>query len=178
TNTADYTDGWYDTFKYTANYSGKLVASSCGQTTESTYLQVSGGCNGPTLGTSDDEFSGQSRVAIDVIAGSTYYFTWRCKSSHTTFPWTLSFTKVIKKVEENSILVTPNPTNGQFSISLMTYEFQPTEVIVIGLNGNIIYSSRWESGITQNVTLHAAPGIYSIIIKGKGETLTKKLIIQ
>ncbi len=177
-NTADYTDGWYDSFTYTPAASGKLKASSCGATTVDTYLAVGDGCSA-TLATSDNDCGGQSNVEIDAIAGKAYTFSWRSKSGLATFPWTLELITEVETVEYNDLItVSPNPNNGRFTISILSNEFQPTEVLVIDLKGSIVKSTNWESGSSQDFTLQTTPGMYFLKIKGKEKTLTHKLIIQ
>jgi len=178
-NTADYTDGWYDSFKYTAPASGTLRASTCGLTDVDTYVEIGELC-GAALASSDNDCGGQSSVEIPVVAGQAYGITWRSKSGLTSFPWTLSITTDIVDVssQSNVIIVYPNPNDGNFTISSNSKEnFKSVEILTT--TGILVTTLNAEIECSHTYSVKLQSGIYIVRITLENNSkLSTKLIVK
>jgi hypothetical protein len=89
-NDADNSNGsqW---FSFTPVSDGSLTISTCGLTTEDTYIEIYGKCDSSNLAENDDDCDFQSQITIDVTAGQTYLIKWRDEYTHSTFKWNLDY---------------------------------------------------------------------------------------
>ncbi|MBL7110630.1 MAG: PKD domain-containing protein [Bacteroidales bacterium] len=92
TNVADHTqhtDQWYT---YTATMNGKMTLSTCGLTSENTWVEVWDGCNAMWLGGNDNgcEMGNQSEANIEISLGQTYYIKWSGIYTAGVYNWTLT----------------------------------------------------------------------------------------
>ncbi|WP_066628998.1 T9SS type A sorting domain-containing protein [Labilibacter marinus] len=77
-------------FKYTATTNGKVIVSSCGQTTADTYVEIFDGCNLEAFTFSNDFCDKQSEVCFEVISGLTYWICWKDSYTLQTYEWFLT----------------------------------------------------------------------------------------
>ncbi len=76
-----------------------------------------------------------------------------------------------------AVNVYPNPTNGNFTITLSNMENAVVEITAI--DGRIVYSERFTSSNVKTIDLSAlSNGMYSIRVSNENSVLTKKLIKQ
>ncbi|MDQ3108389.1 MAG: T9SS type A sorting domain-containing protein [Bacteroidota bacterium] len=81
----------------------------------------------------------------------------------------------IQETNVAEINVYPNPTDGNFTISLSNMEDALVEIV--SMDGRIVYSSRFTGSTTKTVDLSTlANGIYSVHVSNETTVLTKKLI--
>ncbi len=95
-NIADNTGSVDQWFKYTATSNGKITLSTCGYTSEDTYVEVFESCQGMKIAESDDFCGPQSKVLFPVNKGETYYLNW--PAFNTSGAYTFN-------IEESSIAV-------------------------------------------------------------------------
>ena len=79
-----------------------------------------------------------------------------------------------------SISISPNPTSGEFSISMFSSQFETITLNIIDLNGKILRSSEVDitlgkNSIPMDIT-QFAPGIYTTEIIYLGHSFTRKVI--
>jgi len=76
--------------------------------------------------------------------------------------------------------VSPNPNNGNFSISYLLPQGKAGRFDVFDINGKIIYSKNlppWSTSQSVNLPTNVAEGIYSCVITSSSEKIFKKIII-
>ena len=78
--------------------------------------------------------------------------------------------------EPDRILVSPNPTNGQFTVSNIPMEINRIELLSIA--GAKIYQDEVAGDIYKSRLSgsNLAPGVYILLLKGKGKALLKNLL--
>ena len=104
-NTADHSGGKNQWFSYTATIDGLLIASSCGETTEDTQVEIWASCYSGAWWENDDGCGTQSEVAVIVSPGQTYYILWKSGKTSGTYNWTLTErTKIQGEYCENPIV--------------------------------------------------------------------------
>ena len=88
-NTADNSEGgqW---FYYTATADVIITISSCGFTSEDTYVQVYDTCGGALIASSDDDCASQSVVSFVADLDSTYYIWWKDNYTSAVYDWSLT----------------------------------------------------------------------------------------
>jgi hypothetical protein len=80
--------------------------------------------------------------------------------------------------EPDRIRVSPNPTNGQFTVFNIPIGINGIELLSIA--GGIIYKDEVAGDIYKSRLSgsNLAPGVYILLLKGKGKSIVKKLIIN
>jgi hypothetical protein len=79
-----------------------------------------------------------------------------------------------------SITLSPNPTNGEFSLSFVSSQFEKITVNILDLNGSKVWSNEMDitfgkNSIPMNIS-QFAPGIYNAEIRYLGHSFTRKVI--
>jgi hypothetical protein len=78
--------------------------------------------------------------------------------------------------------ISPNPSNGTFSLSLSNCKEQDFIAYIFTLSGNLIYESSinfTNDGNSRQIDLHDLPdGKYFIFLRGKADFFTKKIIVR
>jgi hypothetical protein len=79
-----------------------------------------------------------------------------------------------------SISISPNPTNGEFSISMVSSQFETIKLNIIDLNGQLVWSNDVDitfgkNSVPMNIS-QFAPGIYTAEIRYLGHSFTRKVI--
>ncbi len=88
---------------------------------------------------------------------------------------------VILNKDKFSVLISPNPGMGKFSIQLFNWNNQNGSVRIADMNGRIVYKKE---SIGRNVSTlpidiqGLAKGMYMVTIEGEGKKLVQKLVIQ
>ncbi len=78
-------------YSFTPTESGVYTASSCGKTTEDTYLEISkGSCGNDIIGSSDYNCNQQSLYSFYAEAGTTYQLIWANHRNLNSYSWDLS----------------------------------------------------------------------------------------
>lgn len=89
---ANHTQGYDRWFVYTAEHSGQVSFSSCGQTNENTCLFVYDETAESVIGSSNfTEGTLQSRVVIKVNKGEVYYLKWSSAFTNAKYKWTIAY---------------------------------------------------------------------------------------
>jgi hypothetical protein len=84
----------------------------------------------------------------------------------------------VQNFETNVIAIYPNPTNGQFNITLND-NYKKMNVIVYDLNGKPFYMANYENNDFVSINLKSAPGIYVVSIQlDQKEPIIRKIAIQ
>lgn len=83
----------------------------------------------------------------------------------------------------SSVQISPNPSNGNFTLQLVANENSPVSVKVFNLQGQAIYTSILNTvagqASTQSIKLdNAANGIYIIQVQASDALVTQKLIVK
>ena len=80
--------------------------------------------------------------------------------------------------EPDRILISPNPTNGQFTVSNIPFGIKGIELLSI--SGAKIYQDEVAGDIYKSRLSgsNLAPGVYILLLKGKGKRIVKELIIN
>lgn len=83
----------------------------------------------------------------------------------------------------SSFQVSPNPSNGNFTLQLVANEASPVNVKVFNLQGQAVYSSVFNTlagqANTQSINLNnAATGIYILQLQANDALVTQKLIVK
>jgi putative lipoprotein (rSAM/lipoprotein system) len=85
-------------------------------------------------------------------------------------------------VNQDLIIVLPNPSKGQFTIEVMLEKPAYVSLIIYDSESKLILSEKWgncEGMLEKQISLEGkAPGTYFLILKAGNETFTKKLIMQ
>ena len=84
----------------------------------------------------------------------------------------------IKERQEpgSSILISPNPSEGQFQLKFKPQGFKKIEIVDVF--GNMIYSSNIKTEIIDVDLSNQPNGIYFMQLKTETSTITKKIIIN
>ncbi|MBK7665881.1 MAG: T9SS type A sorting domain-containing protein [Sphingobacteriaceae bacterium] len=81
------------------------------------------------------------------------------------------------EIMNNDIVVSPNPTNGIFSVNMQTESLR--DIYVYDVNGKIVFESKGALEKSLNVDLsNQAEGIYFIRIMDAKTSVIKKVIKQ
>jgi hypothetical protein len=82
----------------------------------------------------------------------------------------------IKEIDEAHIIITPNPTNGEFKVSSL--KFKVTGIEVFDIFGRTVGTNRCVRPETTIDISHLPSGIYFIRIQTETGTVTKKIVKQ
>ncbi len=122
-----------------------------------------------------------------LTAGTTYGFRVKtvCYDEGTISPYsaTAYFTTLLRKGDiASSILIYPNPSDGNFRISLGGFENTETEILIVNAMGQVIYQSNEVISQDQHVAeigLNGiASGLYRVIIKSGADISASSIIIE
>jgi beta-glucanase (GH16 family) len=80
--------------------------------------------------------------------------------------------------KEDDIKIIPNPNEGHFSLIMKDPWQEYNRLLIFNQKGAIILEKRIGDSQEYDISLHAAPGIYYILIEGEKRLVKKKLIIQ
>ncbi|CAN5914898.1 hypothetical protein BH11BAC7_BH11BAC7_26700 [soil metagenome] len=133
------------------------------------YLHFEGG----------SQFNGNNETlvyatATDSTGSETSGGSINCPVSATVF---VDVCTDINETAQAGVTVYPNPTNGNFTISLSDMEDALVEITA--MDGRLVYSTRFTGSNTKTVDLSTlASGIYTIHVSNETTVLTKKLIKQ
>jgi hypothetical protein len=83
----------------------------------------------------------------------------------------------------SSVQIAPNPSNGNFNLKLVANETSPVSVKVFNLQGQLVYSTLFNTvagqSSLQSIQLNdAASGIYIIQVQASDALITEKLIVK
>ena len=129
--------------------------------------------------------SGDTNKTIDVSPTRTTTYTLNATSGGTTDTDTVVVTvenchAALEEVVFEEFVVYPNPTTGNLNIQLNSLEKEDLNLVVMSLNGSIVYRDEMNSnqnGITKKIDLSRfAKGIYFIRLFNKTKSLVKKII--
>lgn len=87
----------------------------------------------------------------------------------------------VKRLDENSFMLYPNPAEGTFSLTLYLSEREDIEVTVFNDKGRKIYHNTFIDALNQTYNFDMngkASGLYFVRLSGKHSTSTKKLLLM
>ncbi|MGB0863614.1 MAG: LamG-like jellyroll fold domain-containing protein [Saprospiraceae bacterium] len=76
---------------------------------------------------------------------------------------------------DNSLLLFPNPTNGEFSID-MGQKYNKATVTIMDLTGRLILSNTYSNNQLLNLNLNAPSGIYVLIVQSEDKRAVIRLV--
>lgn len=84
----------------------------------------------------------------------------------------------IAELKQDRIKVTPNPTDGEFNISIDQPDCQNVTIQLFNIMGSLVYSDIADVGLVKRIYINKQPkGIYLLkIINTNGQIMTKKII--
>ncbi len=88
---------------------------------------------------------------------------------------------VIFNKDKFSVLISPNPGKGKFSIQVFNWNSQNGSVRIADINGRIVYQkeSIGRNASTLPIDIqNLAKGIYMVTIEGEGRKIVQKVVIQ
>ncbi|HPO65655.1 MAG TPA: T9SS type A sorting domain-containing protein, partial [Bacteroidales bacterium] len=127
TNHADnsFGDQW---FVYTATANKMVTISTCGLTTEDTYVVVYNNCNGTAITSNDDNCSTQSKVAFNADSGQTYYIRWKNTYTRGNYDWELSERDILPGDKcENPVIARLGNNHAATSLGTRWFVFTPDQ---------------------------------------------------
>jgi len=99
-----------------------------------------------------------------------------CRDTSACYP--VNFTSLDESSLESAIVVAPNPTNGEFSISTSTYVGE-LNIEVMDLTGKLIYGSTESLGANSSANIDltdAANGIYIVHVSNMNEARSIRVV--
>lgn len=91
--------------------------------------------------------------------------------------WDDLTTGVIDLESDMAFRVSPNPSNGIFTVELSGNGFEAFDLKVIDISGREVYSDR-VNGQSTNVELHEQPGVYFVEARVGNEIGRRKIIVK
>ncbi len=82
------------------------------------------------------------------------------------------------EIKASDLTISPNPSNGTFSVLLQAAEAQPMQVAVTDIAGRIVHTTTGRTGTTLTMMLQVAPGMYFVTITTANGKLSQKIAIQ
>jgi len=82
---------------------------------------------------------------------------------------------------KRSFALYPNPSNGSVHLQFQLNEAKDIQVQVVNVIGDIMWMNQYNEVTDQLISFdldRVAKGIYFVILKAEGETVSKKLVIQ
>ncbi len=152
TNSADNNDDeqWYS---FTPDESGTATVSSCGSTSEDTYVEIYSDCSGGFITSGDDNCGDtQSEISFDVIAGQEYLIAWKDWYTSNSYNWELSLTTK----DEISVIISSSNASCEQSDGTAT---------AIATGGTAPYTYQWSNGQTTQQATELSAGIYIVRVK-------------
>ena len=153
---------------------------------ESAILTATGGTNITWLNTSNEQVGSGSTFTTAVLYSDTTFMVMNtengCQGASIPVNVTVEACAGIPELQQfvESISISPNPTNGEFSISLFSSQFETITLNIIDLNGKKVWSNDIDitfgkNSIPMNIS-QFAPGIYTAEIRYLGHAFTRKVI--
>lgn len=144
------------------------------------------------ISTMEIEFTDTSFFQIYKILDIGVHYSWKVRSfwDSDTTEWSETRTFLSKETEgygdlflqQESVSIFPNPTNGQLSVQLNTISQKSIQISVIDLLGKTIFDNSYtfEQGLAkETINLnHLNDGLYLIRLQSEGKLYTEKLIID
>ncbi len=95
----------------------------------------------------------------------------------------LSIVDLLASLEEeniSSIHITPNPSNGQFSISFNDFDFDKAKMTISNITGAVIYSESLNSvsSAVKNFNLDLNSGLYIVQVTDDSNEFTSRIVIK
>ncbi|MCX7986832.1 MAG: T9SS type A sorting domain-containing protein [Bacteroidales bacterium] len=89
-NTANNASGQDQWYRFTAPKNGRMILSTCGTTTEDTYVEVYNTCGSFATDYNNWGCNDQAKLVVPVFEGNTYLIRWAGIFTSATYSWTLS----------------------------------------------------------------------------------------
>ena len=86
----------------------------------------------------------------------------------------IKFNSDVNDVEAIDFSIFPNPTSGEFTVTLPKNVEATVEVVNIA--GQIVASQKFEGSTTINKAL--AAGVYTVVVKSNGAVKAEKLVVK
>ena len=123
----------------------------------------------PIAGATNQNYSPQVTGNYQVIVKNAN----NCQSD-TSLSYYYISTSIFEKGNKNFITLTPNPTNGLIQLYISDKNFEAYEIYVYDTAGNLILQ---EKNKTQIDLSDFENGLYSISIRSKSTTITKRIVL-
>lgn len=166
-------------FTATATSGSGAVTITNSSTSATSYSWDFGGLATETGATPTYTFTENGTYDITLIA------TNACGSDTTVETVTISGIVGINELGSifSSVQISPNPSNGIFTLQLVANETSPVSVKVFNLQGQAVYTSVLNTvagqASTQSINIdRAASGIYIIQVQANDALVTQKLIVE
>jgi hypothetical protein len=89
-------------------------------------------------------------------------------------PWCCSFPGDVNDVDAVKFSINPNPTSGEFTVTLA--DNVEASIEVVNMAGQVVASQKIVGSATINKSLTA--GVYTVIVKSNGGVSTQKLVVK
>ncbi|MEE1176897.1 MAG: T9SS type A sorting domain-containing protein, partial [Paludibacteraceae bacterium] len=89
-------------------------------------------------------------------------------------PWCCSFPDDVNDVDAVKFSINPNPTSGEFTVTLA--DNVEASVEVVNMAGQVVVSQGIEGSATINKILPV--GVYTVVVKSNGAVNTQKLVVK
>lgn len=168
------TNKWY---RFIARQDAEITVSSVGQTNEDTYLEVYNGCGEERVLFNDDSEGLQSELTLNVEAGKAYLIKWDRIFSPQSYTWNLKSDQIatdIPDVEENELMVYPNPTTGDVNADLTSFDSKTVQVKILGVSGTLVKTFQLAGGIVDSFDVsELQTGVYQLVFE---DLVSKKVV--
>jgi hypothetical protein len=86
----------------------------------------------------------------------------------------------IEDENTSSMSISPNPSNGQFTISFNDYDFDKANMTISSMTGAIVYSESLNSvsNTIQNFNLDLKSGLYLVRVADDANEFTSRILIK
>jgi hypothetical protein len=79
---------------------------------------------------------------------------------------------------ELSLMVYPNPSNGQFNLEAAGFNLAATTISIVDMRGNVLEVIRPTNSVFESVDIRQAAGVYYLMIEYNGKTSQQKIVLQ
>jgi hypothetical protein len=175
--------------KFSGSYTGKDVQLNW-QTAEeinSSYFNVQRSLNGiafSDIGTVSSKGNSTTindyvfyDVGMSVLDDNANVLYYRLKQVDKDGRFVFSKTIQVNKSENNTAIIYPNPTTGNFKIVLPQVNDQ-VDVMIYNTSGNKVYHQLFNNASTADIQMNLPKGVYMVKITGNKISTQRKLIIQ
>ncbi len=144
---------------------------------------------GGTWGSSNAGLASVSSAGVvtGVASGAatiSYSFTNSCGTANATYPFTVlpiwSCPNAVASITvvPVQLLVSPNPNNGRFVVTINSPANEEAPLQITNLLGQVIFTRIIKTNASNDLQLYVAPGMYFASVVVKGERIVGKVVVE